>query len=145
MKKTVLLSTLLFLLTFISCKESKKAVENSPNEIPSGKYELRSIQGKGLTSKLYISFTASEKRIQGKTDCNGYMGEYTLDNNKINFKPITATEMYCEEHVMLVERSFFEALSNATVFTIDNNMLTLLSEENGTVLLKAYKSTKEED
>ncbi len=145
MKKSILLSTLFLVFIFISCNGTKKVAENTQSVILSGKYEIKSIQGEVLKSKLFISFDASENKINGKTDCNGFGGVYTLDKNKINFEPIIATKMYCEEHVMKVERSFFEALHKATTFTFDNNMLTLISEENGGVVLKAYKYNKEED
>lgn len=140
MKKSILLSSLLVLLIFISCKETKNVAENVAMDIPSGKYEIRSVQGKVLNSKQYISFIASEKKISGKTDCNGYMGGYTIDKNTINFGHVTATKMYCEEHVMEAEHLFFRALKNTTSFLIDNNMLTLISGDTGTVMLKALKT-----
>ena len=140
MKKSILLSTLLLLVILISCKDTKKVAENATPEIPSGKYEIRVVQGKVLNTKQYISFVASENKISGKTDCNGYTGGYTIDKNTINFGPMTATKMYCEEHVMEAERSFFIALKNTATFVIDNNMLTLVSGENGSIMLKAIKS-----
>ena len=138
MKKNIV-NILLFLLVFSSCKETNKVVANTNSEVPSGKYEIRSIQGKALSSKQYISFIASENRISGKTDCNGYMGPYTIDKNTINFGPMKTTKMYCEEHVMETERSFFIALKNTATFVIDNNMLSLVSGDTGAVMLKALK------
>ena len=137
--KKYLFSSFLILAIFISCKETNKVAENTPSQIPSWKYEIRSVQGKPLNSKQYISFIASENKISGKTACNGYSGGYTIEKNTINFGPLAATKMYCEEHVMKAENSFFSALNNTSTFVIDNNMLTLVSGDTGAVMLKAFK------
>ena len=139
MKKNILLSSLLVLFIFISCKGTKNIAENTTMESPSGKYEIRAVQGKILNTKQYITFNASENKVSGKTDCNGYMGGYTIDKNSIDFGPVTATKMYCEEHVMEAERQFFRALKNTATFVLDSNMLTLVSGEMGVVTLKAFK------
>ncbi len=139
MKKNILLSTLLLTFIFTSCNGNKKVAEVSQQELLSGKYEILSIQETQLYSKLFIEFNAADDKISGKTDCNSYIGGYTLENNKIIFQPITVTKMYCEEHVMKVEHNLFKALKNTATFTLDNNMLTLISENNGGITLKAYK------
>ena len=139
MKKSIVLSSLLLLVILISCKETKKVAENDTPVVPSGKYEIRAVQGKILNTKQYITFNASENKVSGKTDCNGYMGGYTIDKNSIDFGPVTATKMYCEEHVMEAERQFFRALKNTITFVLDNNMLTLVSGEMGVVTLKAFR------
>ena len=134
MKKSILLLALV--VVFSSCNGTKKIAEVTPNEIPSGKYEIRSIQGAPVY-KMSFDIDASENKLSGKTNCNTYSGNYSLTNNEFNSGPIISTKMYCEEHVMKEEHNLFKAFSDATNFVFDNNMLTLSSKDG--VLLRAYR------
>ena len=109
----------------------------------SGKYEIRSVEGASNLYNMFFDIDTSEKRITGKTDCNTFSGNYTINENEVTFLPFISTKMYCEEHVMKVETSIFKAFSNTKKFTFDNNMITLINED-GTVSLKAYKVIKED-
>jgi heat shock protein HslJ len=139
MKKNILLIALIVM--FSSCNGTKQITEVATYDIPSGKYEIRSIQ-EAPVYKMYFEIDASENKISGKTNCNTYGGNYTITNNNISFGTLFATEMYCEEHVMKEERSLFEALGNAKTFVFDNNMFTLSSETG--VVLRAYKQIKKQ-
>ena len=134
MKKSILLLALI--VVFSSCNETKKIAEVKPNEIPSGKYEIRNIKGAPVY-KMSFDLDASENKISGKTNCNTYSGNYTLTNNEFSFGPIMSTKMYCEEHVMKEEHNLFKAFGEATTFVFDNNMFTLSSEEG--VLIRAFR------
>ncbi len=137
MKKSILLIALV--IVFSSCNETKKVVEVSAGEIPSGKYEIMNIQGEPAY-KLFFEIDASEKKISGKTNCNTYGGPFSVTNNEIKIGPLFATEMYCEENVMKVENSLFRAFSEAKTFVFDNNMFTLSSEKG--IVLRAYRMVK---
>lgn len=142
MKQTLTISILFFSIMFFSCNETKKTIEAPSYEVYSGKYEIKSINGRELKSKLYYTIDASENKISGKTDCNSYFGNYTVTNkNEIKIGPLAATEMYCEEPVMKIEREIFKAYNDSKTFSFDNNMLTLFGED-GTLLIRAYKTIK---
>ncbi len=133
MKKSILLLALV--VVFSSCNGTKKIAEVTPNEIPSGKYEIRNILGAPVY-KMSFDIDASENKISGKTNCNTYSGNYSLANNEFSFGPIISTKMYCEEHVMKEEQNLFKSFGDATNFVFDNNMLTLSSKDG--VLIRAY-------
>ena len=137
MKKSILLIALVIL--FGSCNNTKKIAELPVNEIPSGKYEIRSVHGAPIY-KLSFDINASENKISGKTNCNTYSGPFSINNNEIKIGPLAATKMYCEENVMEVERNIFKAFAEAKTYLYDNNMFTL-SSENG-VLLRAFRVVK---
>ncbi len=139
MKKLIVLSTLL--IVFMSCNGTKNTSKKTTAEIVSGKYEIRDVEGSTNVYKLYFEINTSENSISGKTGCNGFSGNYTISENNITFLPFISTKMYCEEHVMKVEKNIFKAFSGTKKFTFDNNMLTLINED-GTVSLKAYKENK---
>jgi len=137
MKKSIYLLALI--VAFSACNETKKIAEVAPIEIPSGSYQIRTIQGVPVY-KMNFEIDNSENKISGKTNCNSYSGNYSLTNNEINFGTFVSTKMYCEEHVMKEEHNLFKAFSNATNFGFDNNMFTLSSEEG--ILLRAYRMVK---
>ena len=139
MKKSILL--LIVVVLFSSCNNTKKVAEVSSEEIPSGKYEIRSIQGAPVY-KMYFDIDTSENKISGKTNCNSYSGNYSLTNNNINFGTFISTKMYCEEHVMKEEHMLLKSYKDATSFVFDNNMFTLSSKEG--VLLQAYRLVKKQ-
>ena len=121
---------------FSSCNNTKKAAEVASNEIPSGRYEIRSAQGAPVY-KLVFEVVASENKISGKTSCNTYSGNFTITNNEIKIGPLATTKMYCEEDVMEEEHRLFEAFNNAKTFVFDNNMF-ILSSETG-IELRAFR------
>ena len=137
MKKSILLLALI--VVFSSCNGTKKTAEVAITDIPSGNYQIRSIMGVPVY-KMTFDVDASENKISGKTNCNTYSGNYSLENNEFNFGSIISTKMYCEEHVMKEEQNLFKSFGNATNFVFDNNMLTLSSEEG--VLIQAYRLVK---
>lgn len=144
MKKMVLLNIFVFLLYFISCNETKKVTEVFENIELTGKYTITRINGKNITDRIpTIVFNSIDKSASGNGGCNGYFGNYTLAGNKLNFGIFTVTEMYCDEPIMDIERAFFKALSETGFFKIENNLLTLYSNTNRTVLLKANHDKKE--
>mgnify|MGYP000682526576 CR=1 FL=1 len=137
MKKSIFLLALI--VVFSSCNGTKKTTEVATNEIPSGKYEIKSIQGVPVY-KMSFDIDTSENKISGKTNCNTYSGNFSITNNEIKIGSLVATKMYCEEHVMKEEQNLFKAFSNAKTFMFDNNMFTLSSEEG--ILLRAYRLVK---
>jgi heat shock protein HslJ len=142
MKYTISLSILLFSLMIISCKETKKTIEAPSNEVYSGKYNIKSLNGNELAGKLSFTIETSENKISGKTNCNNYFGTYTVPNaNEVKIGPLGATEMYCEENVMKTERELFKAYSDSKTFSFDGKMLTFFNE-GGTLLIRAYKISK---
>ena len=142
MKYTIALSILLFSLMIISCKETKKTIEAPYNEVYSGEYEIKSLNGNESSRALSFTIETSENKISGKTNCNNYFGTYTISNaDELKIGPLGATEMYCEEKVMKTERELFKAYKDSKTFSFDGKMLTLFNKE-GTLLIRAYKISK---
>lgn len=136
-------STLILIIAFSSCNGIKEASKKTTTQMVSGKYEIRSVEGASNLYNMFFVIDTSEKRISGKTDCNGFSGNYVVTGDEVTFLPFVSTKMYCEEHVMKVENSIFKAFNNTKKFTYDDNMLTLINED-GTISLKAYKVITED-
>lgn len=141
-KLIVLFVTVLFIM---SCDETKKVIDVAGNVQLSGKYNITEIGGNTIEENApHISFFALDKTIRGNTGCNSFFGNYTLDLYALSFNEIGSTEMACDQPIMDVENAFFNALSNAGSYDIQDKVLTLYSKTDRAVLLKAAKEVTED-
>jgi len=127
-------------LLFAGCDETKKVIDTAGMVQLSGTYTITKAGGEivaGTTTN--ISFAAFDKSVNGNSGCNDYFGNYTLDLYALNFGAIAMTEQYCDEPIMKIERAILNALSNTGSYTLENDILTLLSKNDRSVLLKANK------
>ena len=123
----------------VSCNPTQKVVPMNEIQQLSGKYTITTLFSKPIEGKLpFISFNDKIKEATGNGACNGFGGKYTLLGDKLQFGVFRATEMYCDEPVMVTERAFFKALSETQKFDIKNNILTLYNIE-GIAVLQAKK------
>lgn len=75
--------------------------------------------------KFSLTFTA-ENQVSGTTDCNGFGGNYYLDDiAKIRFSSFMSTLMYCEGSQ---EQEFLSMLKDSTIYINENELIL----ENGT-------------
>jgi heat shock protein HslJ len=129
---------------FTSCDETKKVIDVAGNVQLSGNYAISVIGDNEVTENApTISFMAYDKSIKGNTGCNSFFGTYALDLNVLTFSDIGSTEMACEQPIMDIENNFLQALRETGSFSLQNNVLTLLSKDDQSVLLKAQKETNE--
>ena len=136
----------LFITTilFISCDETKKVIDVAGNVQLAGNYAITAIGDKTVTENApTISFMAYDKSIKGNTGCNSFFGNYSLDLNVLTFSDIGSTEMACDQPIMDVENKFLQALRNTGSFSLQDNVLSLLSKDDQSVLLTAQKETNE--
>ncbi|MDN3722905.1 META domain-containing protein [Aequorivita sp. SDUM287046] len=142
MKLLATLSILIFSIIFTSCDETKKVIDVAGNVQLTGNYTVTAMNGKKLDIKKNPTFSLSaiDNSFKGTTGCNSIFGNYTLDLYAINFEKLAVTEMYCEEkEIMKTERDFLDALNNTGSYALENNVLTLYSKNDRSVLLSAKK------
>ncbi len=73
-------------------------------------------------------------KVIGKTDCNGFGGEYTLGvSGVLRFEPFMSTLMYCEGSQ---ESAYNIVLGQTTRYAIDSTGVLSLSGSAGTVYFK---------
>ncbi|MAP53998.1 META domain-containing protein [Altibacter sp.] len=147
MKTLSLAFTLVLAFMILGCDETKKVIDVAGNVQLSGAYNITSVEGiavPGNSEKnVFISFAALDKSVRGNTGCNTFFGNYTLDLYALSFKDIAVTEMACEKPVMDIEQGVLAALRNTGSYGLQNNILTLYSKNDRSVLLTAQKDTKE--
>lgn len=145
MKTFATLSLLIFTLIFTSCDETKRVIDVAGSVQLTGSYTVSALNGKKISAKTNPTFSLSalDNSFQANTGCNSIFGNYSLDLYAISFSDLAVTAKECpEENVMSVEREFMDALNNTGSYGLENNMLTLYSKTDRSVLLKATKDKK---
>ena len=131
-------------LLFTSCDETKKVIDVAGNVQLAGNYTITSVGDITVSENApTITFIAYDKSFKGNTGCNAFFGNYALDLNVLTFTGIASTEMACEQPIMDVENQFLQALRNTGSFSLQNNVLSLRSKDDQSVLVTAQKETNE--
>lgn len=77
----------------------------------------------------------ADGNLSGNLGCNSMGGDYTVNNQKIVFGSVFATEMAClEEGRMSQESAAFQVLQGTTEFKIEGDTLTITSADGNSVL-----------
>lgn len=144
MKTFASLSILIFVVLFTSCDETKKVIDVAGNVQLTGSYTVNSLKGEKVMSETTPTFTLSalNNSFQANTGCNAIFGSYALDLYAITFSDLAVTSKICGKDAMDVERDFLDALNKTGSYEIQNNILTLYSKTDRSVLLKATKDKK---
>lgn len=136
MKKSHLLLTALFILAVAAC--------SSANPDVSGDWRLVSYGDSSnptpALSDVDTSIKFENGQMSGNAGCNGFGGEYKLNNNQITFGGIMSTEMYCEE-TWTQEQGVLGVFSDNAPLLIQVNggSLTISSADGASVVNLARK------
>ncbi len=80
-----------------------------------------------------IKIDLSQNVINGNTSCNRFFAKIAIKNNKIEISDLSSTEMLCKD--IDVEYAFLEALKSVSSYTLEEEKLQLL-DENDKVLIE---------
>ncbi len=147
MKKAILMIAIAAILTACNNNDAQNAnVDNpvtatasTPDVLLGKEWKLSELNGVPRVPdttfpKKPLLIFENESRISGNLGCNGFGGNYELqENNSIKFSDIAATQMACPN--LEIEQSFLEALNTTKSFRIENNTL-LFSNEKQEVIAK---------
>jgi heat shock protein HslJ len=121
---------LLLLVLLLSCttKQTEKIDVMRLNDI----WALDSIKGEkivldeNIKNLPNIEIYVEDKRVYGNTGCNSFNGKVKIDDNKITFSEIIATEMACPGNL---EQSFLSSIQSIDNYKIEKLRLILLEGE----------------
>lgn len=134
------------IITFSSCNALKNTVDASSDLSKlGGMWELNYISGPRIAfnglypgKKPEIMFNLSEKRINGNSGCNSFMGKLVADDTSINFnEPMAVTKMACPGEG---ETIFFEMLKKVNKYAIAGD--TTLNFMMGDIAIMRFKKVK---
>jgi len=145
MKAIKYLSILILAVVFTSCDETKKVVDVAGSVQLTGSYTVSHIkEEKPEGTAPTFSLSAIDNSIKGTTGCNSVFGNYSIDLYVIDFGDLAVSTKECGDKEMKKERDFLDALNNAGSYDIQNNVLTLYSKTDRSILLKALKDSNKQ-
>lgn len=135
-------------LAFLDAKKTVKAQfklkKENKSALLNGKWELDYIglASKPLdqlfsTQKPTLEFNTQEETLVGNGGCNNYSGTYKVDAHKLKFGAIASTKMACP--TLEGESAYFKNLGRITSFSVNNDQLTLISDDMAILRFKKVK------
>lgn len=130
------------LMLTTSCNSAKETMQSS-SPLYNTKWSLKKIHNNGneeiVNTKAFIRFDKEKGSAGGNGSCNGFGSTATINGDKVSFKNIFSTKMYCE-HVQQVESKFLGSLEKVTRYEIKDKSLLLYSDK---VLLLEFIAQEE--
>lgn len=101
------------------------------NDLLSGTWILSQIKSKKVSNNQnsiipFIEFDLENNRVSGNAGCNGFSSSFILKSDRISFKEILLTRMFCED--MLIEKNFVETLNEVNSYKVDGHELKFYKE-----------------
>lgn len=72
--------------------------------------------------------------LAGNSGCNGYGGNYEVEDNQITFSEIVSTLIFCDEPLGGQEETVYQVLAETATFEIEGNTLTITNNDRVLVL-----------
>ena len=119
-----------------SCKTSKESMNASTpllydSSLYTTKWSLKKIYESGnqedVNTKAFIRFNKEKGSAGGNGSCNSFGSTASVEGNKVSFKNIFSTKMYCEQ-VQQIENKYLKQLENVNRFEIKDKVLILFRD-----------------
>lgn len=143
MKIITALSLIVLLILFTNCNETKKVLEDTFSVQITGTYIVTSLNDTKVSKDKGMSFEISEldKSIRGTTGCNSFFGFVTKEGQSLSITEMNISENYCDDDIMKSEQNLLRALNTAGSYLLKEDILTLYSDSDKSVILNAVKDT----
>lgn len=82
---------------------------------------------------MFTVTLTSTGSIQGTTDCNNFLGMYTLEGSKLSFTQFGATKKFCKDSQ---EMDFMNTLQKTQSFVINKESILTITTASGTMEFK---------
>ncbi|MDH4117231.1 MAG: META domain-containing protein [Acidimicrobiia bacterium] len=102
---------------------------------PTGRtWTLLDLQGTAAIDGTMVTITFADGQVSGSGGCNNYTGSATWDAGSISIDPaLAATQVECDQPVMVQEQAFFSELPTASSYSVDGDRLRLTADDGETL------------
>lgn len=119
---------------------SASAAATAPQAQVLGLWKIEQARSAPVIHKLNARLDfGADGRLTGSGGCNSLASSYTLAGTRLELGPVIATRKHCGEVLMEQEDRVITALERAVGAQVPPHGLLELSDENGTVLLRATR------
>ena len=124
-------------ITMVSAGHSPQAPQTGaapPSPLRNTYWKLTSLRGKpavaGTLREPHLVFAAEEDRVSGSSGCNGLIGAFEADGDKLTLSRMAGTLMACPSG-MEQEREFLTTLPATASYRIEGDRLELRDAQGG--------------
>lgn len=98
---------------------------------------VEDVAGGGTLDRVPLTLLIEQNgHVSGSGGCNRFMGQATIEGDKISFGKLGATMMACDEARMNLERKYHDTLAKVATYRIDQTQKKLfLADGSGTDVL----------
>jgi heat shock protein HslJ len=128
---TILLATGLTLSACASPTTSASLSGTSWVLVSYGRAGSQTPAASGIRTSLIFG---ADGQVSGSLGCNGFSGNYQVNDGKLDFGPLASTMMACQEPQMTQESSAFLVLTGTVRFTLDGSTLTIFDTSGANAL-----------
>ncbi len=107
-------------------------------------WSLVSIADEPLVEETQITLSfGADSMVGGSAGCNSFSGGYTADGETLSFDAnLAITMMACPETIMTQEQAFLDALTQAEIYTLTADALSISTADGQTLVFEAvYRVT----
>ena len=102
-----------------------------------GQWKLVSYNQTAAVPDVETSIEFKDGQMSGNVGCNGFGGEYSVDDDAITFGPVMSTMMFCEGPVGDQEMTTLAVFQETATFVVDGNVMTVTSADgNSSIVLE---------
>ena len=83
------------------------------------------------------SIEFKEGQVNGNVGCNGFSGTYEIEGDKITFREVVSTLMFCEGPIGDQELGTLAVLQESATYVLEGDTLTLTSADGTSVVVLA--------
>jgi heat shock protein HslJ len=83
------------------------------------------------------SIEFKDGQVNGNVGCNGFGGKYEVNGDKITFREMLSTLMFCEGTVGDQETMTLNVLQETATFVLEGDTLTITSQDGNSVVVLA--------
>lgn len=100
-------------------------------------WQVEDVMGGGTLDNLPVTLNLAEDgSVSGRSGCNRFAGQATIDGDKLAFGALAGTRMACAPAHMDLEQKYLTALDKVATFRIDDAQRKLvLLDDAGTAVL----------
>lgn len=103
-----------------------------------GRWQVTSLSGNTINPGLLVTMDfAKDGGVSGSAGCNRFMGEYVQSAYQLNIDHVAATKLSCIGVAASTEADFLNTLKKVAQFSIGENGILILHDEQGTPQISA--------
>ncbi|NMP30564.1 META domain-containing protein [Thalassotalea sp. M1531] len=121
----------------LATEQATEVEVSNVNKLVHAQWQLVQLNGqaaeKGEGGKpIFLRFNAEKSQANGFSGCNNYFGQYSADEQSLNFSHFAMTRKFCK-NAMALEGRYAKAMATVAGYQFNESQLQLLDKQGSIV------------